>query len=119
MFRSRMNNRMLFELDPLSFIDTDHVATRTLPLIVIMNAIVIYNSFLPAMPQLALANLDVLEYLGFALGTLDGQHRRFLCNNNTAETAAAFCSPLDSATHLYLLGEYDFDRGNVARIAFF
>jgi len=65
---------MLLQLDILTLINTDHVATFALPLIAIMNAIVLCDSFLPAVPQLALPDLDVLEYLGLALSTLDSQH---------------------------------------------
>ena len=110
---------MLLQLNPVALIDPDHVATFAFPLTTIVYTVILHDMFFPAVSEFALADLNVLEYLGLALGTLDGQHLRFLFTNNTAERITAFRSPSDSTTHLYLLGEYNFDRGNVTRIAFF
>jgi len=65
-----MNERMLLQLDTLALIHTNNVATCTLPLIAIMQAVIFHDSLFPAMPQLALTDLDVFEYIGIALGTL-------------------------------------------------
>jgi len=74
----RISKSVLFHFDPFPLVNANDVPTFTFDFLFIMNAIVFYDSFFPAVPQSALSNLDVSKDYSVAVSAPYSYHHH-LC----------------------------------------